>query len=122
MFLNNICNKIPRYQYTKLRFMSRTAARTKIVSYYKSVFSEVILCFVTFLAVIMSLERDGVGVSPSLGGVGPNVGPALVPTSAADPRSLLLQEMREQNFDVIRFATYRTACKLRYVQKKCNCE
>lgn len=27
-----------------------------------------------------------------------------------------------QNFDVIRFATYRTACKLRFIQKKTNCE
>ena len=27
-----------------------------------------------------------------------------------------------QNFDVIRFATYRTACKLRFVQKKTNCK
>ncbi|CAC5377785.1 Dystrobrevin-1,Dystrobrevin alpha,Dystrobrevin beta [Mytilus coruscus] len=30
----------------------------------------------------------------------------------------LLTEMRTQNFDVIRFATYRTACKLRFIQKK----
>ena len=34
----------------------------------------------------------------------------------------LMGEMREQNFDSIRFATYRTACKLRFVQKKVNCE
>ena len=27
-----------------------------------------------------------------------------------------------QNFDVIKFATYRTACKLRFIQKKTNCE
>ncbi|KAF4520539.1 hypothetical protein B566_EDAN008738 [Ephemera danica] len=32
----------------------------------------------------------------------------------------LLQEMRTQNFDMIRFASYRTACKLRFVQKKAN--
>lgn len=70
----------------------------------------------------MSLERDSVGIPPSLGGIGPGVGPAMVAGSSADPRSLLLNEMRDQNFDVIRFATYRTACKLRYVQKKCNCE
>lgn len=31
-----------------------------------------------------------------------------------------MTEMRAQNFDVIRFATYRTACKLRYIQKKTN--
>uniref|UniRef100_A0A8B9LH29 Dystrobrevin, beta b n=1 Tax=Astyanax mexicanus TaxID=7994 RepID=A0A8B9LH29_ASTMX len=28
--------------------------------------------------------------------------------------------MRAQNFDVIRLSTYRTACKLRFVQKRCN--
>lgn len=33
-------------------------------------------------------------------------------------RLQLLQEMRQQNFDSIRFASYRTACKLRYIQKK----
>ncbi|XP_065342654.1 dystrobrevin beta [Cloeon dipterum] len=32
----------------------------------------------------------------------------------------LIQEMRAQNLDMIRFASYRTACKLRYVQKKTN--
>ncbi|XP_052256806.1 dystrobrevin beta-like [Dreissena polymorpha] len=34
----------------------------------------------------------------------------------------LITDMRAQNFDVIRFATYRTACKLRYIQKKTNLE
>jgi hypothetical protein len=34
---------------------------------------------------------------------------------------LLIGDMREQSFDTIRFATYRTACKLRFVQKKVNC-
>ncbi|XP_078730441.1 dystrobrevin beta isoform X4 [Lampetra fluviatilis] len=37
----------------------------------------------------------------------------------ADRRQLFL-EMRAQNFDAIRLSTYRTACKLRFVQKKCN--
>ncbi|XP_050403143.1 dystrobrevin beta isoform X2 [Patella vulgata] len=32
----------------------------------------------------------------------------------------LLTDMRSQNYDVIRFATYRTACKLRFIQKKTN--
>ncbi|XP_026319872.1 dystrobrevin beta isoform X2 [Hyposmocoma kahamanoa] len=64
----------------------------------------------------MSLERDSVGIAPSVGALSmPSV-----PVSGTDPRSQLLQEMREQNFDLIRFASYRTACKLRYVQKKCN--
>ncbi|XP_061192015.1 dystrobrevin beta-like isoform X1 [Saccostrea echinata] len=39
--------------------------------------------------------------------------------SVRDSKSLLT-EMRAQNFDVIRFATYRTACKLRFIQKKTN--
>ncbi|XP_041710600.1 dystrobrevin beta isoform X1 [Coregonus clupeaformis] len=32
----------------------------------------------------------------------------------------LFMEMRAQNFDIIRLSTYRTACKLRFVQKRCN--
>ncbi|KAK0426155.1 hypothetical protein QR680_009559 [Steinernema hermaphroditum] len=32
----------------------------------------------------------------------------------------LIDEMRVQDFDSIRFATYRTACKLRFIQKKTN--
>ncbi|KAI4904327.1 hypothetical protein NFI96_023700 [Prochilodus magdalenae] len=32
----------------------------------------------------------------------------------------IFTEMRTQNFDTIRLSTYRTACKLRFVQKKCN--
>ncbi|CAH1773953.1 unnamed protein product, partial [Owenia fusiformis] len=32
----------------------------------------------------------------------------------------LVTDMRAQNFDVIRFATYRTACKLRFIQKRTN--
>lgn len=64
----------------------------------------------------MSLERENVGGMPTVAGLG------TVSGSALDPRSQLLQEMREQNYDLIRFASYRTACKLRYVQKKCNCK
>ncbi|XP_062530342.1 dystrobrevin beta isoform X1 [Bombyx mori] len=58
----------------------------------------------------MSLDRESIGGIPPVTNV----------VAAADPRSQLLQEMREQNFDLIRFASYRTACKLRFVQKKCN--
>ena len=41
---------------------------------------------------------------------------------AVDHRLLMLQEMRCHNYDAIRFASYRTACKLRFVQKKANCK
>ncbi|KAK3522705.1 hypothetical protein QTP86_030099, partial [Hemibagrus guttatus] len=37
----------------------------------------------------------------------------------ADKRQLFT-DMKAQNFDLIRLSTYRTACKLRFVQKKCN--
>ncbi|XP_048660667.1 dystrobrevin beta isoform X12 [Marmota marmota marmota] len=39
--------------------------------------------------------------------------------TVAEKRQLFI-EMRAQNFDVIRLSTYRTACKLRFVQKRCN--
>ncbi|TRY86972.1 hypothetical protein DNTS_032761 [Danionella cerebrum] len=39
--------------------------------------------------------------------------------STVEKRQLFM-EMRAQNFDVIRLSTYRTACKLRFVQKRCN--
>ncbi|XP_077991474.1 dystrobrevin beta-like [Glandiceps talaboti] len=42
------------------------------------------------------------------------------PQKVNDERRQLITEMRSQNFDVIRFGTYRTSCKLRFVQKKCN--
>lgn len=32
----------------------------------------------------------------------------------------IFTEMKAQNFDLIRLSTYRTACKLRFVQKTCN--
>ncbi|XP_042858446.1 growth-regulating factor 3-like [Penaeus japonicus] len=35
---------------------------------------------------------------------------------------LLVTEIRHHNFDAIRFASYRTAAKLRFVQKKTNSE
>ncbi|XP_059172234.1 dystrobrevin beta-like [Physella acuta] len=40
-----------------------------------------------------------------------------VPKAKAQLRQLM-SEMRAQNFDVIVFATYRTACKLRFIQKQ----
>ncbi|KAJ3606168.1 hypothetical protein NHX12_025689, partial [Muraenolepis orangiensis] len=40
-------------------------------------------------------------------------------TSGTERRQIFV-ELGEQNFDAIRLSAYRTACKLRYVQKKCN--
>ncbi|XP_014675765.1 PREDICTED: uncharacterized protein LOC106815772 [Priapulus caudatus] len=34
----------------------------------------------------------------------------------------MMEDINSQNFDVIRFASYRTACKLRFIQKKTECE
>ncbi|XP_030637452.1 dystrobrevin, beta a isoform X2 [Chanos chanos] len=39
--------------------------------------------------------------------------------SAVEKRQIFT-EMRGRNFDEIRLSTYRTACKLRFVQKRCN--
>jgi hypothetical protein len=39
-----------------------------------------------------------------------------------ESRAAVLQDLRIQSFDTIRFASYRTACKLRYVQKATNCK
>lgn len=39
-----------------------------------------------------------------------------------EARAAALQDLRIQTFDTIRFASYRTACKLRYVQKATNCK
>ncbi|EHB14773.1 Dystrobrevin beta [Heterocephalus glaber] len=41
------------------------------------------------------------------------------PKTTAEKRQLFI-EMCAQNFYVIRLSTYRTVCKLRFVQKRCN--
>ncbi|XP_068197840.1 dystrobrevin beta-like isoform X3 [Antennarius striatus] len=41
-------------------------------------------------------------------------------TSAGIEERQLFVELAEQNFDAICLATYRTACKLRFIQKRCN--
>lgn len=38
------------------------------------------------------------------------------------PHVVILQDLRLQTFDGIRFASYRTASKLRYIQKSTNCK
>uniref|UniRef100_A0A673HDC0 Dystrobrevin n=1 Tax=Sinocyclocheilus rhinocerous TaxID=307959 RepID=A0A673HDC0_9TELE len=35
-------------------------------------------------------------------------------------RKQIFTDMKTQNYDTIRLSTYRTACKLRFIQKKCN--
>lgn len=35
-------------------------------------------------------------------------------------RKQIFTDMKAQNYDTIRLSTYRTACKLRFIQKKCN--
>uniref|UniRef100_A0A671VAT9 Dystrobrevin n=1 Tax=Sparus aurata TaxID=8175 RepID=A0A671VAT9_SPAAU len=40
-------------------------------------------------------------------------------TPGAEARQIFV-ELGEQNFDAICLSTYRTACKLRYIQKRCN--
>ncbi|KAI6241403.1 Dystrobrevin [Aphelenchoides fujianensis] len=42
------------------------------------------------------------------------------PNMSVDNLQTLVDEMRVQDFDSIRFATYRTACKLRFIQTKTN--
>ncbi|XP_015588903.1 dystrobrevin beta isoform X3 [Cephus cinctus] len=54
----------------------------------------------------LNMAEDGTG------------GPGSSSGSGEASRLQLLQEMRQQNFDSIRFASYRTACKLRFIQKK----
>ncbi|CAF2021526.1 unnamed protein product [Rotaria magnacalcarata] len=41
-------------------------------------------------------------------------------TSFSNELQQLQMELRAQNFDIIRFSTYRIACKLRFIQKKLN--
>lgn len=41
---------------------------------------------------------------------------------SVEPRVAMLQDLRIQSFDAIRFASYRTASKLRYIQKSTNRE
>lgn len=43
-----------------------------------------------------------------------------IPQMEVEPRVAILQDLRLQSFDAIRFASYRTASKLRYIQKSTN--
>ncbi|KAK0069673.1 dystrobrevin beta, partial [Biomphalaria glabrata] len=57
------------------------------------------------------LTEDDAGISMSVEMT------CTVPKAKAQLRQLM-SEMRAQNYDVIIFATYRTACKLRFIQKQ----
>ncbi|PIO76145.1 EF-hand [Teladorsagia circumcincta] len=49
----------------------------------------------------------------------PEISGSAAPDCSGDMQALI-DEMRVQDFDSIRFATYRAACKLRFIQKKTN--
>ncbi|KAK3852954.1 hypothetical protein Pcinc_040481 [Petrolisthes cinctipes] len=66
-------------------------------------------------SVVEVMAVPGTGGPPGHGGIGGLGGSGL----AGDGR-LLVSELRHHNFDAIRFASYRTAAKLRFVQKKTN--
>ncbi|KAK5971715.1 Dystrobrevin [Trichostrongylus colubriformis] len=55
----------------------------------------------------------------SNGDVQPEISGSTAPDCSGDMQALI-DEMRVQDFDSIRFATYRAACKLRFIQKKTN--
>lgn len=69
----------------------------------------------SFITEVMAVP--GTGGLGSGGGGGGGGGGGL----AGDGR-LLVADLRHHNFDAIRFASYRTAAKLRFVQKKTNSE
>ncbi|CAJ0592499.1 unnamed protein product [Cylicocyclus nassatus] len=53
------------------------------------------------------------------GDVQPEISGSAAPDCSGEMQALI-DEMRVQDFDSIRFATYRAACKLRFIQKKTN--
>ncbi|KAL6729653.1 hypothetical protein Aduo_000691 [Ancylostoma duodenale] len=55
----------------------------------------------------------------SNGDVQPEISGSTAPDCSGEMQALI-DEMRVQDFDSIRFATYRAACKLRFIQKKTN--
>lgn len=69
-----------------------------------------------FLTEVMAVP--GTGGPPGIGSGGGGSGGL---GGSGDGR-LLVSELRHHNFDAIRFASYRTAAKLRFVQKKTNSE
>ncbi|XP_058810048.1 dystrobrevin beta-like isoform X3 [Phymastichus coffea] len=66
------------------------------------------------------MAEEGTGTGGSSGGSCSGSSIAGGSATGEASRLQLLQEMRQQNFDSIRFSCYRTACKLRFIQKKVN--
>ncbi|XP_025109384.1 dystrobrevin beta-like isoform X2 [Pomacea canaliculata] len=77
-----------------------------------------------FASVIENINRELNQKGYLVGAAGEDMVTAADMPGAASKAALqqkqLLKDMRAQNFDVIRFATYRTACKLRFIQKRTN--
>lgn len=61
-------------------------------------------------ALTLDAREESMELSPYLDDV--------LPHGMAADLKLLMAEMKNQNLDVIRFASYRTACKLRFIQKR----
>lgn len=80
------------------------------------------LASISHAAQLPPLPVNGLGSMDSGGGAG---GSGVLgarfdspPPPGAEELQELIDEMRSKDFDSIRFATYRTACKLRFVQTK----
>ncbi|XP_071835541.1 dystrobrevin beta-like isoform X2 [Apostichopus japonicus] len=65
-------------------------------------------------------NKDGHHTSTESFGSGSHLDESTMQHKAMSSKRQLITELRSQNFDVIRFATYRTSCKLRFIQKRCS--
>lgn len=65
-------------------------------------------------------KKDGHNTSTESFGSSTLLDEATQQHKAMASKRQLITELRSQNFDVIRFATYRTSCKLRFIQKRCS--
>ncbi|XP_016768256.1 dystrobrevin beta isoform X3 [Apis mellifera] len=78
---------------------------TKLAVLSKILREKIVLILLSTVIIKYKMAEDGAGGSGNS-------------STGEASRLQLLQEMRQQNFDTIRFASYRTACKLRFIQKK----
>jgi hypothetical protein len=69
---------------------------------------------------ITTLPRQNSSTPANNGSNGASTAAAIAVVDGGEELQALIDEMRMQDFDSIRFATYRTACKLRFVQTKTN--